>query len=294
MRTFVAILLLCSAAYASPPSADELTAQAMDLVQRGQVAPARERLLQAAKLVEAGGQPKANGLAPRFVLGMVEALYQHDYAAAATQFKACSRVAPTNVAVLNNLAICNLHSSDQMQALRNFEAATRAGSSAAVKANLARLMKFRDKKRVVLPPSAAKVASDAVTASILASPEAAGDIDADGWLFMIIATGRTDVDAGLVKAFAGRLTDTTCLKCDGKGSMRCGKCSIGMLTVPGPGTIVGRNPVTGQSLVESSTQRVKCTACKGTGTLDCDHCNGGNESINDPPPKDQPAAQPTP
>lgn len=82
------------------------------------------------------------------------------------------------------------------------------------------------------------------------------------------------VDASQVGGMA--IVDNWCITCDGDGHMRCPNpsCSKGYI-MDKKVVSDGRNPISGQALWTETATASKCNVCRGTGYVDCPHCQEG-------------------
>ncbi len=99
------------------PEIERLVAEAWGLIERGDHAPGRSRLLEARKRSQ--GDPRAD-----FSLGLLAGLVDHDWASAEKRFAECVRLDPANVPSLNNLAVAQVHNKHETQAVKQWKAIT--------------------------------------------------------------------------------------------------------------------------------------------------------------------------
>jgi S1-C subfamily serine protease len=68
--------------------------------------------------------------------------------------------------------------------------------------------------------------------------------------------------------------DPWCMLCNGTGHIDCSRCARGAVLVT-TSAAAGRNPLTGEPLVNSVETEVRCTVCSGSGRVPCKYCVDG-------------------
>jgi tetratricopeptide (TPR) repeat protein len=97
----------------SDAALEQLLADAWGLISRGDYDPGRNRLQKARKL-------SRTDIRADFGLGLLEGLIARDWPAAEKRFAECLARDPTNVAVLNNLAVAQIHNQRASGALKHW------------------------------------------------------------------------------------------------------------------------------------------------------------------------------
>ena len=243
---------------------DALLNEAAGLIRSGNHQEARRKLLDAFKL-------HPDDIRAAFAIGLIEALREHDAAAAEKRFADCVRRQPDHAASLNNLALARVRLRRCRQAMRDWDAALAAGSAPPqIVQNLGRCRYLDQKKRFALDSSTKKSLGE------LLARAGAGSRRFDrhtGWQYMPFpATG------GQPTGWPGQtsLEDRLCTVCGGLGWVDCPNRSCKRGKIRQPRTrVVGRNPVTGAQITETYTVSVPCGTCSGRGKVDCKACEGG-------------------
>ena len=239
------------------------------------------------------------GLQASFLGGLINAFARRDFNAAKLEFQDCLRRQPRHVPSLNNLALVEIRLGHYDTAVVHWKAAVDAGSVAAeITHNLGRLSALCAKKKC----SVSKLGQrnlDKLQEGFSRSGRQAYDAH-KGWLYMPFDPAASesrwivpdsDMPRGGERHSARRGEDTDCLRCGGRGSVKCATCKGGGKVQTG--SVMqpqGRDPVTGRVFGLSRPVYGQCHVCNGTGKVRCPNCGGGGTdpdvgggSYSDPP-----------
>jgi hypothetical protein len=247
------------------PQVDPLLAEAWAAVDRSDLVRARERLVLAQRMSR--DDPRAV-----FGLGLLEAICVHDWPVAERYFALCAKQQPGSVASLNNLALVRMRVNKENTALRLWETALAAGPAPEeIAQNLGRLEDLVRVGRLLLKPGTLKTLEDLVAR--------AGGVAQVRSRTAFRYMGLELPDGGsLGWPTAIGYEDHWCWTCGGRGEVRCPvpDCARGGVRAM-QSKVVGRNPVSGQQLVQKYPVRVPCRVCNGRGAVLCKFCNRGKE-----------------
>jgi hypothetical protein len=177
-------------------------------------------------------------------------------------FAHCVRMRPDDAAAANNYALTALRVGQTQRAVKQWQRMLDTVGAGPALHNLQRLRAVVESEEVPLDRTSRNTLDELIT---IADRNAALTPfrPRTGWLYQQ-ADGVATVE------------DRFCMRCSGQGVVDCTvrACSRGKVRVM-QSKVVGRNTVTGEAIVQSSSVGVPCTECRGQGTVDCDHCRDG-------------------
>ncbi|HUT11572.1 MAG TPA: hypothetical protein VMY42_13810 [Thermoguttaceae bacterium] len=251
-------------------SAAALLADAWQQIRRGAGQTARETLAAAAK-------QDPDDFRVDFTLGLLDALYAHDWQSAQRCFTKCVRRHPAHVPSLNNLALVSIRLKDTSEAIQSWRTAVEASPKAPTEVvrNLARLQYLVNQTRLVLSPTLSKALDklcETAPADGAGLPPVTGT---GGWQFMGLEAAE---GPSLGWPDAVRYLDRWCVTCNGVGAVSCpfSGCARGSVRAYRTET-VGVNPISGVPITRRVAIRVPCGYCRGNGQIDCPHCEDGKD-----------------
>jgi hypothetical protein len=172
---------------------------------------------------------------------------------------------PEHVPALNNYALTSVRTRDYRRAIRLWQEATAlAPERRELQHNLERFRRLTDGDDFQLERS-----MDRSLEELCAKVDSRrGYMGSTGWLYLPI-----DDKASYSSS---RYEDDRCMYCGGSGDISCPVRGCARGSVRRTRTdVVGRNSVTGQSILKTTPYRVDCSNCSGDGKVDCRHCSGG-------------------
>jgi len=247
---------------------DPILADAWNLIRRGEYVKGRDRLVHASKL-------NREDLRVPFSLGLVDALVNHDWAAAEKEFQQCVQEQPKHVASLNNLALVRLRLNRETQSLRHWQTALAEGPpSDAVVQNLGRVRYLLQKGRYSFKPVTQKAFNNLYVDAQRAT--SARFDERVGYRFMGLYGGGSP-DFGWSEPHD--YEDRWCPVCNATGKMKCPERDCKNGTRPRMvSKFFGQNPITKTPIYDTSVAKVPCTTCSGTGWYSCSFCREGKDS----------------
>ena len=281
-------------ALAPPPAietseqVDPILSEAWDLAQSRQEKSARERLAKASKL-------SPSDIRPEFLLGLLAALSTpHDFNAVEKHFAECVKRQPEHVPSLNNLALAEVRSGKHRQAIRHWTSALAATPvPEEVVHNVKRYRRLTELGRIKMEPAVRRLLDELYSSAFSTAseepapaptksrerPSSAGKPSSSDRVWRYMPFSSTGAAVGWSKA--KDYEDPACMVCDGRGKVRCTAqgCVHGLVKQVKPYvTPPVRNPLNPYDRrrhVEPVMAAVPCKTCKGTGLMDCPHCQGG-------------------
>jgi tetratricopeptide (TPR) repeat protein len=234
---------------------DDQTNMALSLVRVGEDRVAFDWLLEASRI-------NPTGIQADFITATVFAVAVKNYGNAQRHYEACLRRSPKNSAVLNNLAIAEVHTQQYREAALHLCLA--AETSAVAIHNIGRLIELANAKELYLP---SEVLAD-LRRIRTDHYRAAGVSEAKplySWKYMLLR-GATE---------GGFLEDVSCWRCGGTKTVRCtvAECDDGRLTQSksvyiwdqAAGTIVRQRALIEGYCSMCDVGKIICPSCGGTG-----------------------------
>lgn len=215
-----------------------------------------------------------NGIRIDFTLGLICALYDHEWPSAEKYFGKCTKRQPDHVPSWNNVALTHLRLGDHVEAVRSWRTALQLADAAPeVLDNLRRLDYLNQRGRINLSDATIKSLTVLCATEVPADAAEAGQKAPSAWRYMPFSadldpagsrTGRSDYD------------DRWCVVCNGRGEVDCPKSTCARGTVRGyRHDRVAVNPLTGDPIIRIKKIRVPCGTCGGRGMVDCRYCSSG-------------------
>lgn len=205
--------------------------------------------------------------------------------------RACQRIEPENVAVLNNLAVILMRQKKPVDAMALWVKAASLQPDRASLHNFGKFLAMVDAKDIPMTPSALSTAKAAYAKMVLAVDWQ--DNKNLGWLYSPLekpegAAVPMELPMGKYLYFDG-IEDPTCVFCGDTGKLRCRNCVNGRVRTGTAQRVTGENPVTGDQFTESVPTYGACPVCQGRVAISCTRCIGKNQpaawlnSALDPP-----------
>ena len=208
-----------------------------------------------------------NDLRANFWLGLFSEVLERRHLVACSYLHKCLKVDSTHVPTLNNLAVAEIRARRFDRAIRHFQEAVDATSSAPeLIHNVTKFQMEVNNKRIRLGKTVAKKL--AAVHSLVQSSGATFN-RRKGWLFIGLP-GRN------LKLLKVSLEDRRCLTCDGSAFLKCPvrECKRGLVRVR-ERKKVGTNRKTGAAIYNFVITRKKCKTCTGKSAVACPHCKRG-------------------
>lgn len=185
------------------------------------------------------------------------------YGDADRYFGHCIRMEPEHAGAVNNYALAALRMGQSQKAVRQWQRLVERDADCPVVAhNLYRALDLVDDDEIPLDRGTRREL-DALLQAARRSSRLGSYSRSVGWLYCG-TDGR--------KSFE----DQACMLCDGRGKVDCPVrgCSNGKVRVPKT-SVVGRNPITGAAITQTTQVPVSCRTCFGRGTQECTECYRG-------------------